>query len=706
MSRPCHVYPPSLSCHIDSETVGTLANSVPTVQIFDSRGWILTRRCVTYSLLAIHPRSIPSLELQRWRNAWSASPLWRSLSTIKYPEAILVPRRTSAALQDRPRQPCPPLSHGSDSAAVATFANPLPTKRSRSYDAESIACAGSCSGVASLISLDAGTGALTLHIRIPTPEQSNAPLNSNQTARIARLFGITKGSCRSPSPEVGVGASHRSDKLTVCTSGAPDDQRDSLALASHLIKGMIFGRKLAKPSWEISAEKWATTLRTVFFDSTDYMITANGHASMARLTSLQHIRFGSFREIPFIDDQFLATVRPLQNLISFSAVGWTGLTVEALRHVANHLSRLRSLDLTFQPPTEPPAMGAQYSGHTLDTLIVNATTDGPWFENEDVEACAYPGALAQQSKVGVLPNGALGEGGGISSAGLPTVYPSSIRCVPEQAIHRSNVDQEYTGTYRPLCRRKHVHFPELGTTVAKHVDAGLLSGFSANRPQMPALELEEFWDDNNDAIKYSAGNWSLQYGGIYHGSAVMRTKQIGDSMSVAFQGSSIRFIGAQGGDHSSFLVNLDGAETVVNGYCCGPNAGVPQVIQFEATGLAKGEHVLNLKNWEAGPNGSVFEVDGLLITPHPKESDSGWGWVGFFVFLIIVLSVAAGKQPPRVKDAPSSDVLPLVSPPAQQRSAVRAADATDEETRPLVSPESSSESHPSPATSGVSSSQP
>jgi hypothetical protein len=57
---------------------------------------------------------------------------------------------------------------------------------------------------------------------------------------------------------------------------------------------------------------------------------------------------------------------------------------------------------------------------------------------------------------------------------------------------------------------------------------------------------------------------------------------------------------------------LDGAETVVNGYCCGPNAGVPQVIQFEATGLAKGEHVLNLKNWEAGPNGSVFEVDGLL----------------------------------------------------------------------------------------------
>jgi hypothetical protein len=38
---------------------------------------------------------------------------------------------------------------------------------------------------------------------------------------------------------------------------------------------------------------------------------------------------------------------------------------------------------------------------------------------------------------------------------------------------------------------------------------------------MPALELEEFWDDNNDAIKYSAGNWSRQYGGIYHGSVVV-----------------------------------------------------------------------------------------------------------------------------------------------------------------------------------------
>jgi hypothetical protein len=49
---------------------------------------------------------------------------------------------------------------------------------------------------------------------------------------------------------------------------------------------------------------------------------------------------------------------------------------------------------------------------------------------------------------------------------------------------------------------------------------------------------EEFWEDNNPTIKYSSGQWARSYSSIYHGSAVMRTRELGDSMSVKFRGTS------------------------------------------------------------------------------------------------------------------------------------------------------------------------
>jgi hypothetical protein len=70
-------------------------------------------------------------------------------------------------------------------------------------------------------------------------------------------------------------------------------------------------------------------------------------------------------------------------------------------------------------------------------------------------------------------------------------------------------------------------------------------------------------------------------------------------------------MGAQGWDHGSFLVNLDGEEVTVDGYCCGPNGGVPQAIQFEASGLAPGAHILKITNSASGPYGSVLEVDAM-----------------------------------------------------------------------------------------------
>ncbi|KAF7349131.1 hypothetical protein MVEN_01435300 [Mycena venus] len=182
---------------------------------------------------------------------------------------------------------------------------------------------------------------------------------------------------------------------------------------------------------------------------------------------------------------------------------------------------------------------------------------------------------------------------------------------------------------------------------------------------------EVFWEDNNASIKYSSGKWSRAYGTIYHGSAVMRTRRLGDSMSVSFQGSAIKFMGAQGWDHGSFLVNLDGEETIVDGYCCGPNGGVPQVIQFEATGLSTTSHTLNITNSAAGPSGTVLEVDALLITPHPETKyafKSHISLVAFFVLLAIIL-VAVRRRLIRLAHTTSYQMLPMTSnPPASSAS--------------------------------------
>ncbi|KAJ7633302.1 hypothetical protein B0H17DRAFT_1217529 [Mycena rosella] len=162
---------------------------------------------------------------------------------------------------------------------------------------------------------------------------------------------------------------------------------------------------------------------------------------------------------------------------------------------------------------------------------------------------------------------------------------------------------------------------------------------------------EEFWEDNNSAIKYSSGQWARAYGSIYHGAAVMRTRHINDSMSVKFRGpscsfppagrrlillagSAIKFMGAQGWDHGSFLVNLDGEETVVDGYCCAPNGGVPQVVQFEANGLNTAEHVLNVTNLAAGPRGTALEVDAVIVTPHPGNK-----YITFAICIVILALV-------------------------------------------------------------------
>ncbi|KAJ7635368.1 hypothetical protein FB45DRAFT_484075 [Roridomyces roridus] len=113
---------------------------------------------------------------------------------------------------------------------------------------------------------------------------------------------------------------------------------------------------------------------------------------------------------------------------------------------------------------------------------------------------------------------------------------------------------------------------------------------------------DEVWEDNDPALHY-IGEWRRDYGSIYHGCSVMRTTRIGDSMTVKFRGA----LGAQGWDHGSFLVHLDGDAVPVDGQYDAIHEGVPQVVQFSTHGLSRAEHRLTITNDAAGQYGSVLE---------------------------------------------------------------------------------------------------
>ncbi|KAJ7776537.1 hypothetical protein DFH07DRAFT_951671 [Mycena maculata] len=126
-------------------------------------------------------------------------------------------------------------------------------------------------------------------------------------------------------------------------------------------------------------------------------------------------------------------------------------------------------------------------------------------------------------------------------------------------------------------------------------------------------------------------------------------------MSVKFQGSAIKLMGAQGWNHGSFAVDLDG-------YCCG-SGGIPQVIQFEANGLSNIEHVLRIMNLAPGRVGSVLEADALLITPHSgSEYSSHLSLTVFVVLLAVVLAAIRRRRLVRLAGKTSHQMLPLSTP--------------------------------------------
>ncbi|KAJ7055541.1 hypothetical protein C8F01DRAFT_1158561 [Mycena amicta] len=114
------------------------------------------------------------------------------------------------------------------------------------------------------------------------------------------------------------------------------------------------------------------------------------------------------------------------------------------------------------------------------------------------------------------------------------------------------------------------------------------------------------------------GNWTLTRGKIYHKGALMRTEELGASVRVTFWGTGVKLLGLLGWNHSQLAISLDGGNvTIFDAYCCPPTGSIAQVVQFSASGLGRGAHVLNVTNLVAGPHGNVLDIDAFIVTQPP-----------------------------------------------------------------------------------------
>jgi beta-galactosidase GanA len=128
------------------------------------------------------------------------------------------------------------------------------------------------------------------------------------------------------------------------------------------------------------------------------------------------------------------------------------------------------------------------------------------------------------------------------------------------------------------------------------------------------------YDDADPAIQY-AGAWSHvgpeagYTSGEYHQTESF-SNTTGDSLTVPFTGTAIRWIASKSGNHGLADVYLDGARvSTVDTY--GPNT-VNQQVQWSASGLAAGAHTLKIvvtgqKN--AASSGTFVPVDAIDVPP-------------------------------------------------------------------------------------------
>ncbi len=141
--------------------------------------------------------------------------------------------------------------------------------------------------------------------------------------------------------------------------------------------------------------------------------------------------------------------------------------------------------------------------------------------------------------------------------------------------------------------------PDTGTQfhVLRHADS---TSTSVDRTHIaldfnakPIPEITYTYDDTDPALVY-ADNWSHVANQSYTGGDYKNTESFsntaGDSMSVSFTGTAVRWIGSQTNNHGYADVYIDGVKQATVD-CSG---AANQAVLFSKTGLASGQHTLKI----------------------------------------------------------------------------------------------------------------
>ena len=138
--------------------------------------------------------------------------------------------------------------------------------------------------------------------------------------------------------------------------------------------------------------------------------------------------------------------------------------------------------------------------------------------------------------------------------------------------------------------RTQFHVLRHGNSTSTAVDRTHISlDFNAQ----PAGDTTYTWDDPDSALQY-AGSWSHVHDTSYTGGDYKHTESFsnkaGDSLTVPFDGTAIRWIGSKTDNHGNADVYLDGTKVAT----VDDSGSENQAVVFQRTGLAPGAHTLKI----------------------------------------------------------------------------------------------------------------
>jgi beta-galactosidase GanA len=141
---------------------------------------------------------------------------------------------------------------------------------------------------------------------------------------------------------------------------------------------------------------------------------------------------------------------------------------------------------------------------------------------------------------------------------------------------------------------------------------------------VPAPEISYTYDDPDPALQYSGTSWSHVANQSYTGGDYKNTESFsshaGDSLTVPFSGTAIRWIGSKTNNHGFADVFLDGAK-VATVDCSGSQN---QAVLYSASGLADGQHTLKIVvdgTHASGSTDNFVSIDAIDLPTGDQQSN-------------------------------------------------------------------------------------